>query len=249
MNEELHDDWFYTSEGERFGPITLADLRVKVLEGGLNPRLDLVWNQRLTDWTPAGEIDGLFERREPPPLRVEASRGYPKHESVEETMNQIVDWPGARRRSFLIATMIFPWLWNLALAGSAGWLSGQFGDRLMGPLIIGVASLPLVVGIYYSLQRLANLGMSRWWYLAQLVPGLNLWLGYRCVACPAGYAYHKKLDSAGVVLAILYWLVVVGVLVVAVVAAAVVLGMLGSAGLQERLHEAIRVLSEFSTKP
>jgi hypothetical protein len=47
--------------------------------------------------------------------------------------------------------------------------------------------------------------MSRWWYLAVFAPILNLWLGYRCVACPPGYAYYKKMDAAGIGLAILYW--------------------------------------------
>ena len=54
------------------------------------------------------------------------------------------------------------------------------------------------------LRRLTNLGMSRWWCLTALVPVANLWLGYRCYACPTGYAYHKKLDVAGIILAILY---------------------------------------------
>ena len=42
--------------------------------------------------------------------------------------------------------------------------------------------------------------------LAFLAPFLNLWLGYRCLACPSGYAPHKKMDGPGIVLACLYWL-------------------------------------------
>jgi hypothetical protein len=39
-------------------------------------------------------------------------------------------------------------------------------------------------------------------------PLLNLWVAYRCLACPAGYAYHRKLDVPGIALALLYWLTV-----------------------------------------
>ena len=49
--------------------------------------------------------------------------------------------------------------------------------------------------------------MSRWWFLAAFAPVLNLWIGYRCFVCPAGYAYHKKLDVSGIALAILYGLI------------------------------------------
>ena len=48
--------------------------------------------------------------------------------------------------------------------------------------------------------------MSRWWYLAVFAPVLNLWVGYRCVACPSGYAHHKKMDVPGIALAALYWI-------------------------------------------
>jgi hypothetical protein len=81
--------------------------------------------------------------------------------------------------------------------------------------------------------------MSGWWFLGNLVPLLNFWVGYRCFACPAGYAYHKKIDGIGILLAIIYW----GVILLAILAVAAVLalifGAIGSPELQEQIRELI----------
>ncbi|MEI8037310.1 MAG: GYF domain-containing protein [Verrucomicrobiota bacterium] len=252
MQEALQDAWFYTRDGAQIGPVTLAELRGKVEEGALNPRLDLVWTQGQADWKPAGEIEGLFAKRTLPPPTALAppSDPYlaPKLESVEETMRRIDDWPGARRRSFLLATVVFPMVWQLAVPMSVVFLTQQLGPQIMAVVAAGVIFVPLLVMIYYGLARLVNLGMSRWWYLANFVPGFNLWLGYRCFACPAGYAYHKKLDGAGVFLAIVYWmLVALGVLLL-VAMVTLFVGMWSNPELLAQLREALRKAVELSSK-
>jgi hypothetical protein len=85
-----------------------------------------------------------------------------------------------------------------------------------------------------------NLGMSRWWFLGNLVPILGFWVGYRCFACPGGYAYHKKLDGAGIFLAIVYWLLLAIGLVVTALAIAVLQGALGSPEIKQQILDAIR---------
>ena len=186
-------------------------------------------------------------------------------------MGRISEWPGARRRSYLIMTILFPFVWNLIVSKSAAFLTDQLGPQIMGVVGIGAAFVPLVVGIYYGLARLANLGMSRWWYLVNLLPGAliggwlgfhsfqiaavpaaekwllvgvggvsmipMLWVGYRCFACPAGYAFHKKLDGAGVALAILYGLLTVAMLIAIAVVVALLLGVIDSPELQKQLQE------------
>jgi hypothetical protein len=83
--------------------------------------------------------------------------------------------------------------------------------------------------------------MSRWWSLAIMVPLLNLWLGFRCFACPPGYAVHKKIDAAGIVLAILYWIVALsGAAIVAALIAAW-LGFIGSPEFQQQLRTWIQI--------
>ncbi len=222
MTEPPQDVWFYSHDGARLGPVSLAELRVLAVEGALNPRLDLVWTQGMADWKPAGEIEALFERRvnEVPA----GSNPYtpPQAESVGSLMQQQGEWPGARRRAYLGACLLLPVLWNVALVNGPAALGTPLEPALFQQINFGGALLLFIISIYYSLQRFVNLGMSRWWYLGHLVPFLNLWVGYRCFACPAGYAYHKRMDGAGIALAIFYWLTIVLVLL-AVIAAVVIL--------------------------
>jgi hypothetical protein len=231
MNDTPPDAWFYSREGERIGPVTFSELKIKAIEAGLNPRLDMVWTHGMPEWKPAGEIDGLFERRAAPEV-VEAERSAdpyrpPEHESSEEIVGQEGEWPGARRRSFLAASLIFPFLWAAGFAFAVPALTNQFGQEIMKVVVPASNIVPLIVGLYFGLMRLVNLGMSKWWYLANFVPILNFWIGYRCFACPAGYAYHKKLDGVGIFLAIIYWLMIVVALLVIAAVIAMLFGALG----------------------
>jgi uncharacterized membrane protein YhaH (DUF805 family) len=108
----------------------------------------------------------------------------------------------------------------------------------MGNILPAAPLVPLAVLVYFSLKRLVNLGMSRWWCLAVFAPILNLWVGYRCFACPAGYAYHKKLDGPGIALAILYWLITVAAVLIVAAMVALLVGVINSPS----LHEQLRVL-------
>ncbi len=255
MNDEPHEIWFYSRDGEKRGPVSFTNLRAKAKDASLNPRLDMVWTKGMVEWKPAGDIDGLFKRRpalEPPelptpgpvptPAADPAADPYqpPQGESVEEQMVKEGGWPGARRRSYLIVTLVFPFLWGFALAAGTPFLTTQFGSEIMKFAMPGLGLLPLLVIIFISLKRLVNLGMSRWWFLGNFVPFLNLWLGYRCFACPGGYAYHKKLDGAGIFLAIIYWLLWLVFLVAVVVSVAALYGSLGTPEMQQQLRDIIR---------
>lgn len=249
MEDDPHEIWFYSRDGEKRGPVSFTSLQAKAKEASLNPRLDLVWCKGMDEWKLAGEIEGLFKRHqaaEPPevptPTLSVAADPYrpPQGESVAEQMLQQGDWPGARRRSYLIGTLIFPMIWGFGIAASAGFLATQFGPEIMTFAMPGLSLVPLLVIIVISLKRLVNLGMSRWWFLGNIVPILNLWIGYRCFACPAGYAFHKKLDGAGIFLAILYWLFLLLVVAAIVGIIAALSGSLGSPEMQQQIREALR---------
>jgi uncharacterized membrane protein YhaH (DUF805 family) len=245
--------WFYSHEGERIGPVTFADLQIKAKEGGLNPRLDLVWKHGMDEWQPSGEIPGLFERRETekredlaPPTDPYAP---PELESVEERMSREGDWPGARRRSYLAATLLFPFAWAFGFAMATPFLTTQFGPEIMKFAAIGIQLVPVVVSIYFAVRRLINVGMSGWWWFGSFVPLLNVWIGYRCFACPAGYAYHKKLDGIGIFLAIIYWLMVVILIATVAAGIALLLGSIGSPELQQQIRDVIQQAMRPTTKP
>lgn len=253
MNEIPDDAWFYTREGERLGPVTFVELQAKAAEAALHPRLDMVWTQGMEDWKPAGEIENMFMKREPEVKESLAPKADPykppTQESVEDVMSKEGNWPGARRRSYLFMTVLFPVLWNVIFMMAAPFLTGQLGPEIMKVIGIVAGFLPMIIIIYISLMRLVNLGMSRWWFLGNLVPLLNFWVGYRCFACPAGYAYHKKLDGAGIALAIIYWLLIVISLLVAAAIIALMFGMIDNPALQEQLREIMRQVQAQAAKP
>lgn len=87
--------------------------------------------------------------------------------------------------------------------------------------------LILVVSYYATLlflvvQRLNNMGYSGWWTLGIIVPFLNLLIGLKCIAAPAGYAFNKRLDTAGNIIAGIF----VGIVVLAIITV-IVLAALG----------------------
>lgn len=247
-DDEPHEIWFYSRDGEKHGPVSFTDLRAKAKEASLNPRLDMVWTKGMDEWKPAGDIEGLFKRRaapEPPEIPSAAPTAdspyqSPAEQSVEEQMVQQGGWPGAGRRSYLLVTLIFPFVWGFAIAAGVPFLTTQFGPEIMKFAMPGLSLLPLVVIIFIALKRLVNLGMSRWWFLGNFVPFLNLWVGYRCFACPGGYAFHKKLDGAGIFLAIVYWLLMaVAVLSIGLVVA-MLLGALGTPETRQHLQDILQ---------
>ena len=245
MNDMAQDAWFYTREGEKIGPVIFADLRIKASEGALNPRLDMVWTQGMDAWKPSGEIEGLFERRtspEPAQTLGPAADPYtpPKHESASASMAKEGGWPGARRRSYLLVTIFFPALWMGLLGVLAPLLASQLGPQIMTVVAPLIPIVPAIVVIVFALKRLVNVGMSRWWFLGNFVPILGFWVGYRCFACPGGYAYHKKLDGAGIFLAIVYWLLLTIGLAVFGLALAALMGAVGSPELKQKILEAVQ---------
>lgn len=79
------------------------------------------------------------------------------------------------------------------------------------------------VSIYLTVQRLKNIGAHWAWVFALIVPFLNIYLAWRCLACPEGYVDHKQLDTAGKVVTGLF----IGVFVLGIAAAVLVPAMVG----------------------
>lgn len=249
MSDTAESTWFYTRQGEQHGPLTFAGLQEKARAGDINPRLDMAWTQGMADWKPAGEIEGLFEKRpmpEAPEPLAPAADPYapPRQNDAAAMLAPDGGWPGARRRSFYLMTILFPMLWNGGFTLAVPLLQQQSGAEIAGVVSIVAISIPLIVTIVYGLKRLVNLGMSRWWYLGNFVPILNLWVSYRMYVCPAGYAYHKKLDGPGVVLAILYWLMILLAVLMVASLIALMTGAFGSPEIQQQIQDALRNLQQ-----
>jgi hypothetical protein len=61
------DKWYYSWNGEKLGPVALAELQQLVEGGELEPK-DLVWTSGMPEWRPAGTMPQLGFTEEPPPL-------------------------------------------------------------------------------------------------------------------------------------------------------------------------------------
>lgn len=53
-------EWYYAKGKEKVGPLTAAQLKQLILSGELT-RTDMVWKEGMGKWTPAGQVDGLFD--------------------------------------------------------------------------------------------------------------------------------------------------------------------------------------------
>ncbi len=240
---EAPKEWFVTREGTQYGPVSFDDLNYERTRGELNPRLDMLWKEGMADWVPAGEVEGLFEKNPTTLPSTEPSTGLPD-ECPRARM--IVDnrWPGATRSSYLIITLLFPVFWTIALQYGIEALAGRLEPDLLVQLHFWLGFVPVLLALIIVLKRFQNLVMSRAWVLGLPVPFLNLWLGYRLTACPPGYAAHKKLDGAGWLLAILYWLLIIAVIGSVSYAAFILNQPAGEGGERETILELIRKLEE-----
>lgn len=232
MIAQQQQQWFFSSGGERYGPVGFDYLLELAQRGGLDPRNDLVWSTSLNDWEPAGEVAGLFERR-----TVRREDGLPEGshalaQTGDFTVTPIpkAHFPGTGRMGFVMGSSVVPLLMII------GW---QFAVPLMKPHVPEAYAgyLPWVVWplagflvLASTVKRLANVGMTGWWLPGFAVPLLNLWLGYRCLACPAGYAVRRKLDGAGTLVAFLYWGAILGSLVLTAGAMAGAFGEIKESG-------------------
>lgn len=234
--------WYFTSGGTRCGPVTFAELRTMAASRVLDPRLDMVWKEGLQGWKQAGQLDGLYERRSAP-AETKELRGLQKLRKVAALpvdltaalASKQMHWPGVRRRQLWLGLLIFPLLWSQVVWWSRPILIGIFGNTWMPKLLPFAGIVPVAVVIYLVLMRLVNLGMSRWWALVLAVPVVNLWVAFRCLACPSGYAHHRKMDRSGIVIA----LAVVVMTPAAWFISSKHPGLLSPANLQAALHRVI----------
>ena len=238
--------WFYSTGGQRFGPVGFDYLLELSQSGKLDPRNDLVWSTSLSDWEPAGEIEGLFERRSVQKREDDSLGGTEMLSQTGEYVSPTIvskgHYEGTGRMGYVMGAIVLPVAitigWGFAVAFMKPYVPVPYQGYLpmvAGPLVTLLAIVTLV-------KRFRNLGMSGAWVLGMLVPVLNLWLTYRCLACPAGYAGVKRLDGIGKVLAFLYWGSIVAAICLFGAALAGSFGQMKDSGMLEDLMKQVKEL-------
>jgi len=244
------DEWWVTRQGERFGPVTFEQMVEAARSGRLEPRTDLVYGGKLSEWTPACEVEGLFERRQPTEeesAEAKAAGGHaPPDDSLADSGSYDfghepthLDLPGAGRLGYFLGLLFLPTVLALGLAVLLPRLQ-EFVGETVAPWLPLLMLLVPIVAIVIIVKRFQNLAMSGWWWLGCFVPILNLWLNYRLFACPPGYGYTKKLDGIGKFLAVVYWLLVAASFVLPVIFGAAALHELQQSGKWEEFLNEIR---------
>lgn len=256
MSDTREDQWFYSHEGERLGPVTMGDLQIRAKDGGLNPRLDMVWTQGMAEWKLCGDIEGLFDRtsglkmKEPsaapalpqrPQPQTQTQTPIPSFDTERKALP--TEWPGARRLVFIFSVLILPFMLERGIKNVTERFQEQLGSDMSGWIVLGGTILTVLLIVHASLERLVNLGMSRWWFFGNFVPFLDLWIWFRCFACPSGYAYHKKLDVAGILLAILYFVTLVLFVIAVAAGIAIALGYIGTPEMRQQIQDAVRTVT------
>ena len=52
--------WYYSTNGERQGPVSFEELKTLAARGTLDAVRDLAWTEGMSDWKPSGQVPGLF---------------------------------------------------------------------------------------------------------------------------------------------------------------------------------------------
>jgi len=148
------------------------------------------------------------------------------------------DWPGVKRFGYIAGSIAFGVLSGILPVILLPVVQPTLGDNTSLALL-GVQGVMAALSIVLAGKRFVNLGMTAWWLLGMLVPFLNWWLGYRLFACPPGYAMHRKMDGAGIFLAIVYWLFLIAGIAVMVLLILAMAGIAVSPELQQQIKDAM----------
>ncbi|MGB6222241.1 GYF domain-containing protein [Haloferula sp.] len=215
---EGKDEWYVSRSGQRFGPVTFAEMVESARAGRLEPRTDMVIGGGLTEWKPAGEVEGLFEKKEAGKAGENGGSQASSNNSMAASgsyddrkgQQQALKLPGAPRLGYFLGVTVLPVLLFIGLMKIMPQVNEFVGKEAAPWATLLLFLAPLIVVVAIIVKRFQNLAMTGWWFFGLFVPILSWWVGYRLFACPAGYAYTKKLDVIGKVLAVIYWLSLVG---------------------------------------
>jgi len=198
------EEWFFTKDGQQDGPVTPLQIQALSKAGQLDPATTHVWREGMADWktlADSGLLDGASlpaPGMTPPAIQTTVTRNpYLASEQIAQGTGRPVEYPGyGRLRYFLTNLIITVVFYAVMFALAIALLSASDGMGVgAGVGILVVALIVMVAGFYVAYHRVKNLGMSGWALLWTLVPFMNMWIGWRMFACPAGYEDHRTLDT------------------------------------------------------
>ena len=74
----MADQWFYSQEGQQYGPNSTLQIKKLATAGELQPN-DLLWKEGLESWIPANRLKGLFDAETPEDEALGLQTGGPRN--------------------------------------------------------------------------------------------------------------------------------------------------------------------------
>lgn len=200
-------NYYLTRDGQQYGPYPLETLRQETYKGTMSGS-DFVWAEGMADWVPLSQVLG---RPSPPPQlsppalppQYSAPSPTPYHAAPVGPVDPCGDTMHFGRLLYILAMF-----GAFFIMGTLGAVKESEGLAL---LIFWCIWLPAAV------LRSRDVGMSGWMVLLLFVPIANLFVGFRLLLAPRGYAITKQPDTALrvmtwvfvclLVLVVSYWLI------------------------------------------
>ncbi len=143
--------WYYTKNGERQGPVSLVNLQGLAHRGGLDAQKDMVWTDGMPDWKLISHMDDLFGAN----LATSEDSFNPYAAPSTAPDNLLAQSPAGS------LSEVAPGSVNLdamAIANRAFTLTKRHFGALMG---IGITYLVIVIGVEFGLSAIEGaLGWS-----------------------------------------------------------------------------------------
>jgi len=197
------DQWYIAKDGQQEGPVTPQQIGALVKAGAIDPATALVWREGLTDWKSLAESGLLAETGAIAPAPAVPAFNNPYHvtERTRNALDQprqaaVPEYPGYNRLRYFLSILVLMVVFY-AILGAIMFtmISSKSSGVVVGLAMVVIVLLMMGGSIYIGVQRLLNLGMSGWAILWTLVPFMNIWIGWRMIACPAGYEHHRTMDT------------------------------------------------------
>lgn len=209
------DEWFFANNGAQEGPVTAPQLQALVRSGTLDPATLLVWKEGMAEWSSLQDA-GLMPATSPlmapapmvsttPPASLTTNpyllSERSQHSMARERDAYVPSYEGYGRLRYFLTYMVMTIVFY-AIAFGIMFLIVKSTESVGASLaVLGLLAIVfMIAALYIGAQRTKNLGMSGFAVLWSFVPIMNIWIGWRMMACPEGYEDHRTLDTPGKVL-------------------------------------------------
>lgn len=220
-----NQQWYYTdSHGQQAGPVDLDQLKTLISQAAI-PTTSMAWTDGMDDWKPIDQLPSLRSIPAPSPIATpEPTLNTPSQPQAQANStattaanpyappsayptnldNQLqnpyenLEFGGIGRLQYFMRMLLLILAIFLIVIFSSG-----LGEPSLVVLLIA-ALLFIIFYIHTCAKRIENIGTSKWWLLLILVPIANNLLGIALISLPEGFAHHKKMDTTGIVLAVLF---------------------------------------------